>query len=176
MKKEILTLNAIKKDMKNEIKNSYVRLTVFSLVFLAFFGLYSSVRGVGSLFIIYEVAFGLSAILMLILVILQVKDIVKLHIAMKDKSCIVKDKLIGMEIKDHQHGLRLYHSYHLNFSSYGEYLIQSDNYKWSSMYNLSDKGLYNYSKCGDEFYLILSKRHTGKILMVYNTKLFELEN
>ena len=34
---------------------------------------------------------------------------------------------------------------------------------------------YNTLKGGDEFYLVLSKKHTGKILLVYSTKMFEMK-
>ena len=49
------------------------------------------------------------------------------------------------------------------------------NYSWSELYYMNDNLAYNNSECGDEFYLVLSKPHTGKIVLAYNTKMFELQ-
>ena len=40
---------------------------------------------------------------------------------------------------------------------------------------MSDQMAYIYSECDDEFYLVLSKPNTGKIVLAYNTKMFELQ-
>ena len=38
------------------------------------------------------------------------------------------------------------------------------------------RGMYNCSDSGDEFYLVLSKPHTGNILLAYNTKQFDMDD
>ena len=50
------------------------------------------------------------------------------------------------------------------------------NHQWSKLYPLSAHGEYIYAMPGDEYYLVLSKPHSGKILLAYNAKLFELES
>ncbi|MBR3968570.1 MAG: hypothetical protein IKJ93_03165 [Clostridia bacterium] len=62
--------------------------------------------------------------------------------------------------------------YRLSFNSYNKYLIpKGKNYRWSDMYCMDDKGVYNYSTIGDEFYLAVID---NKIAFAYNKKLFEL--
>ena len=39
---------------------------------------------------------------------------------------------------------------------------------------MSDKGVFNYSNIGDSFYLIIDSKE--RILLAYNTKLFELQD
>ena len=64
--------------------------------------------------------------------------------------------------------------YRLNFNSYGKYLVpKGKNYKWSNLYCMDDKGVYNYSVVGDEFYLAVID---NKITLAYNKKHFELQD
>lgn len=73
--------------------------------------------------------------------------------------------------------------YTLYFGNCGKYIIpkliidyrwsfiNSDNYKWSKYYNMSDKSLYNSSCIGDDFLMVsLNGKH---IHMVYNLKYFD---
>ncbi len=45
----------------------------------------------------YKVAFGCFAVIMLTLVVFQVLDIIKLHKALHNTDCVVKDKMISKE-------------------------------------------------------------------------------
>ena len=38
-----------------------------------------------------------------------------------------------------------------------------------------DLFVYFHAECDDEFYLVLSKPHTGKILLAYPKKMFDLQ-
>lgn len=173
MQKEILTIQNIKKDIHNEIKDSYIRLAVCTAFFMVMLVLFLVIPNSNLLFLLYKLFFGFGALVFLLLLIIQIKDFAMLCKNFKSKNCIVKDKLISAEIQDDFYGKAYVKTYHLNFSGYGEYVIQADNYRWSSIFSMSAEGVYNYSNSGDEFYLVLSKPHTGKILFVYNTKLFE---
>ncbi len=64
--------------------------------------------------------------------------------------------------------------YRLYFPPHRRYAFGIRNYEWSELYNLTEEGAYRYSDIGDEFYLVEDKR--GKILVAYNTKLFELQD
>ena len=67
--------------------------------------------------------------------------------------------------------------YKLYFANYGNWSPWSEpmkNYTWSKLYCLTDAGVYNYSEVGDTFYLIRSKG--TEIVVVYNTKMFELQD
>lgn len=88
---------------------------------------------------------------------------------------MVADKLVHIEtkIRRYRRHIKTYHYFH--FSQYGIFEVPVENYKWSETFSMSSHGVYNYSKDGDEFYLVLSERNTGKILFAYNKKMFEME-
>ena len=175
MKKEQLTLKNIKKDLKAKLKNTHISLVVFAVFFAVVLGIFLGIIDLGNLFFMYQALYGFLTVTLFVGMVIEIVSIIKLSSILKIKNTIVKDKLIGLEIKQHVNRTRVYETYHLYFSGYGEYVITGDQYKWSSVYALSEEGTYRYCDCGDEFYLVLSKPHTGKILLVYNTKLFELQ-
>ena len=175
MQKEILTIKNIKKDIHQVIKDSYIRLVIFSAFFLVMLVLFLVIPNSNLLFFLYKLFFCFGVLVFLLLLITQIKDLAMLYKNLKNKNSIVKDKLISAEIQEDFYGKAYVKTYHLNFSGYGEYVIHAENYKWSSTFSMSAEGVYNYSDSGDEFYLLLSKPHTGKILFAYNTKMFEME-
>ena len=178
MEKEGLTLNYIKNDLKVSLISGYKRLVAYIFCCALSFGCVLLTFKLENYFIVFinKIYWILTFAFIFALMVAEIYKIVSLHKNMSIKKHIVKDKLIGMEIKEHRRRYSYYETYHLYFSGYGEYVIPVDNYKWSKFYNMSAKGLYHYSKCGEECYLVLSKKHTGKILVAYNLKMFELEN
>lgn len=65
--------------------------------------------------------------------------------------------------------------YVLNFRDHGRYRVsEGQHYGWSELYAMSDRGIYNTSISGDEFYILRWKddRHHTPIY-VFNKKLFE---
>lgn len=64
--------------------------------------------------------------------------------------------------------------YRLKFYNNGEYEVPlCENYVWSNNCKISGVGLFRLSQKGEEFYLIKSG---NKIIMVYSTRFFDLEN
>lgn len=63
----------------------------------------------------------------------------------------------------------------LHFNGYGDYEVPIKNYPWSKEYPMTTSGVHNTSFDGDEFYLVLSRPHNGKILLAYPAKYFILE-
>lgn len=173
MKKEKLTLENIKYDLKYAIKGRYKTIIGLFFLLLFIFAITFWIFKESNLFITCKVAFTLAYIGLLVLIAVQIVEIIKFKRIIENGSCIVKDKLIGKQIITRRARYRVYYIYKLNFSSYGEFVIPDENYTWSSMYPLSKKSVENRSNEGEEFYLVLSKRHTGKILLAYNTKMFE---
>ena len=171
MQKEKLTISNIKKDLFNEIKDGLWEPIALILLLLG-----ASIITFKIPDIVYKFLFGCLAIIAFYLVVKQILVFVRLYRALHNTNCIVKDKLVGKEEKEHISRSAYYETRHLYFSSYGDYEIPDENYKWSSNFAMNASSLYNYySNCDDEFYLVLSKPHTGKILYAYNTKMFELE-
>lgn len=171
MQKERLTLQNIQQDLKKDLKSTLtglVMLSVLSVLMAVICAvMWSAVFWLG-------LVFGVFAVLLWIALVLEIGRVLVCWRVMNRQADPIKDTLIGMEIKDHyQRGRGVYQTYHLYFSCYGEYQIPCESYSWSSVYPLSEYGVYNYANTGDEFYLVLSKRHTGKILLVYSTELFD---
>ncbi|MBO5853078.1 MAG: hypothetical protein J6Q74_04635 [Clostridia bacterium] len=180
MKREKLTVENIKADLRKELKNGYIRLISTTLIFVALVALIIRIgteKYIEASLVISQVFFCFAAALLLYVVIIQAIQVIRLHKIFYNTDYIVTDKLVGMEIEEHYNRVTMGVDviYHLHFSSYGKYTIPLENYKWSEMFSMSNKGVYNYSECDDEFYLVLSKPHTGKILLAYNTKLFEMK-
>ena len=171
MQKEKLTIHNIKTDILNEIKyNRWERIALILLLLVML------VLILLEPITIYKVLFGCLAVIVFCLVAKRVLVCINQYRALHNTVCIVKDKLVGMEEKEHLSRRTYYKTLHLYFSRYGDYTIPDDNYKWSTYFSMSNKGVYEYSSNGDEFYLVLSKPHIGKILYAYNTKMFEFEN
>lgn len=169
MKKEKLTIQNIKTDLRKLLKNRYIELIEITLVFL----LVVAVLFWIPLFFC-KAAFGFCAAVMLCLMVLQVLDIIKLKKVFHNTDCIFKDKMVSKE-KRRYNRIRDRGYYRLHFSCYGTYMIPDESYSWSTMFSMLHKKVYESSDYGDEFYLVLSKQHKGEILFAYNTKMFEFE-
>ena len=91
---------------------------------------------------------------------------------------IVTDQLISVEGSEEMSMQTYTKHFHcsLRFACYGDYQVPKKNHRWSKLYPLSCQGEYYHASIGDEYYLVLSKPHNGKILLAYNAKLFELES
>lgn len=174
MQKEKLTMDKIKADLSGVFKTNIGAIIISVVLFLLFLGVVLLANTLTpSNFFIY--LFAIPVLLLLLPVIMSVIKTIKLYKVLNNTQCIVKDKLIGKEIKEYytRHGLVKYYFFY--FSGYGEYQVRGEYYKWSQNFNMWYDGLYRQSDCGDEFYLVLTKRHTGKILLVYNTQMFEMQ-
>ena len=93
------------------------------------------------------------------------------------KPYIVKDSLISSDGGSYYVSTRWRTSSWgvLRFNGYGEYKVPDTNYPWSKEYPMTSEGVYHTSFDGDEFYLVLSRPHSGKILLAYPAKYFQLE-
>lgn len=169
MQKEKLTVEMVNSDSKKLLKERYIELVELSFVELLFIVI---LFWIPISFLFYKIAFGCFAAIMLCLVVFQVLDIIKLHRALHNTYNIVKDKMISKEKRRYRR-IRNRGYARLHFSNYGVYMIPHLYYSWNSMQHLA---VYESSDYGDEFYLVLSKPHTGEILLAYNTKTFELNN
>ena len=158
MKKETLTISNIKVDLWNEIKSSCGELIALTLFFVVLLIIVFWVP-----IVIYKILFGCLVLVAFCLVAKRFLVFISLYRVLHNTNCIVKDKLVGMEEKEHRSRYSYYKTRHLYFSGYGDYKIPDENYKWSSTFAMNDISIYEYySNCGDEFYLVLSKPHTGR--------------
>lgn len=118
-------------------------------------------------------------IVFLIIAIVESISVFNLCFALNNPGKIVTSRLVAKEEKDYIAGRGLAailrQTYHLRFSSYGEHVIPAVNHRWSSQHAMDANWVYFHAECDDEFYLVLSKAYTGKILLAYNTKIFDYQ-
>ncbi len=181
MQKEIITMDNIKHDLKYSIKNLYITLAFCLLFIPIYFYIIYKVLSEPSLTFEFVLAVVCSVVIIVFFITALVSTIKSIIISTKsiDNFDIISDKLNKPEEEiqySARRGLRtVYHYYHLHFKSFGKYTIPRKNYTWSSEYSMRNKGVYETSSDGDEFYLVVSKNKSQKVLLVYNKKLFELE-
>ena len=174
LKKELLTPEHIRQDLGRLLRRwCFILAGVTAL--LAFFT-FALCKWFGD----YTGSQNIQMILCLIMLVYAEVDVIvrltRLHRSISGKGSVVRDKLISSEEKESHRRNRARHTYYyLHFSGYGSFLVPDKNYSWSTEYAMSAAGVYHYALNGDEFYLVLSKPHTGKILMAYPCKLFELQ-
>ena len=175
MKQERLTREGIRTDMEQQRKSGYVALVFLSVfaVALAAFGLWIGHFG-GVVFVLYGVLLGVLALVVLVALGAQVRAVVTFRRLLEQEPHVYRDKVVKMEEKEHRSRYSTYTTYHLYFAGFGEYQIPDSNYAWTEEFGMSSYGLYQFTSLGDEFYLVLSKPHTGKVLLAYSDRLFTL--
>lgn len=167
---EYLSNYIIKKELKLLNKRKIIETVIMILVLVPF--LYLMFLFFDCFFIptLTYTVFGIGATIFFSLIITEVVNLFK-TITKSKNFTVTTEKLVNAADKMHitrQGGI--YYTYHLKFNGYKEYQIPSYNYEWSDVFNMSDKGVFNYSVLGDEFYLIIIN---NKIQLVYNCKLFK---
>ena len=176
MKKETLLFDHILQDIRSSRKEN-IKSIVFYGSLLTVLGalLIASYSLAPVLFIYYLLCYAVALGTLVYKIVKHSCHLAALSHSARDADCLVTDKLVNAESIDRYRGNNPIGRYRLHFAQYGQYLIPRKNYVWSETFSMSDQGVYNYSIPGDEFYLILSKPHSGKILFAYNKKMFDLE-
>ena len=180
MEKEILTIKNIQHDLRRGIRLTIIGTAIFFVFFLVLFGLELwgfRVDDLKNLSLREKLAVLFSFVLPLMLFAFVVSGIYAAckEYAWSKKPCdIVIDRLIDMEVKQYNSRTRRGEFSYLYFARYGEYQIPKENYTWSFSLSMDDEDVYSYSTIGDEFYLVLAPG-TSNILLVYNTKIFDLQ-
>ena len=175
MQKEVLTREIIKKDYKRLFLSCVLDLiigTVISLLFIILFFilLYKTLP-----ILAWIINFPFLLCVIIIVPIELSITCKKYYFICNNKFHIAKSVLVNYQEKTTYPTPKLsaYSTPHaLYFNTYGKYSIPSKKFYQFSKTKMSDNGIANTSFVGDEFYLILVK---NKIVYVYNTKLFELQ-
>lgn len=178
-RKEILTRAIIRQELKRHLRK---RLTLSVLLLLGLISL--------PIFCIVELRYGIwpefrrpiytwgMYIVGIITIPMAVAYVFHLFRGLKKDLFITTDTLISADYDEGGNAGPYCTWCFLRFAGYGEYAVGTLSGKplhsWSSLYPLSAEGEYFYASPGDEYYLVLSKPHSGKILAAYNKKLFEL--
>lgn len=179
-RKEILTYANIRRDLRRKLWVSWLLLivcVVLSAGFIWSFHQFPELlfeRGTGR----YSYLPGWMMLLMIpFLLYVCIKEAWLVACGFRRKPYIAKDSLISSDGGGYYASTRWRTSSWgvLRFNGYGEYKVPDTNYPWSKEYPMTSEGVYHTSFDGDEFYLVLSKPHSGKILLAYPAKYFQLE-
>ena len=115
-------------------------------------------------------------LLVLFITIISEDIIIPVAIINQNKFTVVTDQLLEttegrLSAIGLMQGYLWWKPHTLRFAAHGEYYIgRGKQYKWSKLYDLSARDVFNSSHPGDTFILIMRGK---KILMAYNTRLFE---
>lgn len=194
MHKETVSLENIKTDLKEQIKDYRISLIGNVLLFAVFFfflifvifrivwyfpwGDYSLaeiISGLGGESLPFIITLFLllgSAIYCATNIIKKVRMVMLLRDSLKNEVCIVKDTLVKSDYISRRRGGNIHF---LIFSQYGKYIVPYENYSWSSEFCTSVGGVIIHAFKGTEYYLVVSKAPYQKVLYAYNTNLFELD-
>ncbi len=183
MKKERLTRENITADVTVIADKQDLRDLVYRSGFVPIFlicgpcGFYLCRSGYGIFVWLGAIVIAVPTVFLLLIFGIIAGRFLKRHRELRTPLCLVKDTLDSMEIKEQGAGIHRERFFYFRFKQYGEVLLDAHKYfSWSSEFQMSRVGLYNSSKFGDEFYLVLSEPHTGRILTVYPAKWFEPED
>ena len=179
--KETLTYANIRRDLRRRLWRSWLSLIVCLSAMVGFIWAFHQVPR-----LLFESSSGryhmpgwVMLLFMPYVLYVVIREAWLVSCGFRRKPFIVKDKLASSEGDDSMYAM--HHSYRtswciLHFNCYGDYDVPEKNYSWSKENATTAKGIYNLAFEGGEYYLVLSKPHNGKILLVYNTELFELED
>ena len=179
MKKEQLTEENIKCDIRYQIKGIYKEIFLCLVFCGVFFLLYFKMKEFG----IFDKLMLIFVILFFILIIELMIMIVWRYIILNNKIILVRDSLYDKWTSGHRKSRGgIYFTYNFRFYRNGKYQLPKNISKyrlphainvWSENYCISDERMYELAECGDEFYLVLSRGKKGRVLLAYSGKMFE---
>lgn len=170
-KVEILTLERIKKEiLKNVFSSMKIVLFMLGLMALMFILLFKVLDEYGGDLEIYfeMLLFAAFTVYFIIKTISLIGSFLKIN-----RLKVVVDHLADLKETGYATRYGWAEEYQLFFKRFGKYIIPKANYKWSKIFSMNDRGVYNYSNPDDSFYLaIIGDKQIG---MAYNAKLFKYE-
>lgn len=178
MTKEKLTGEHIRQDLRVQIKAYCGEVVSFSLLYLVIVGVFILVMlKAPSLFLLALYLWLIGGCIVLYQIVIDTRRLIWLCRAKNTLPTPVCDTLVRSELvisyftRFGDNGI-----HRLHFAHYGTYTIPEKSYTWSKAFSMGPMGVFNGAVDGDEFYLVLSKPHSGKILYAYNAKFFEWED
>lgn len=178
MEKEILSIKLIQYELRQRVRGSLIGAVIFLPLSLLL--MWPTVKAIIAMDFYYRILLLLVfPVCFFILAISLLCDAYRSHSLVENpQQVLVKDRLVDMKREEITCGRTRPHGifWHLYFENYGEYVIGEEEYLWSDLYwRYKAEDVYCSSAIGDEFYLVLSKPHKGRVNYIYNTKLFEFQ-
>lgn len=176
-KRELLTDELIKKDLKNFIKSrlsaSIVNLILAILIGWLIAELFFSGQTDAIIMALAFIPLWIFSIVNVVVYFCKAYPYMK---ALATPLVIATDKLVGFnEEGGYFQGLVRwepgYFFFDMYFASYGRFTIPTSLTARQTM--LYDTNVtFDSSQCGDEFFVVLTKPDSGRVLLTYNTKTF----
>ncbi len=177
MRKETLTREIIKKEIIKKAVANIISVILFTVVLFGLFSLFVWIFGLlaGFLGIIFRV---IRAAILVAFAVQFVAEVITIFRAASDKLCLRVDSVIGLE----EHSPLIFFNgiwimrekaSKIHFKNYGEYEDgpYSTHYKWSKLYKMDGKTLFESVNIGDNFLLVSADGR--KNLMIYDLNNFE---
>lgn len=173
MQKELLTKENIKSDILSILLGDIAVIAIAYIILLALSILLALfLSGIN---VTIKIGFVLFILLTIVLLLSMIYTFILIYKTHKYQFTLKTDILISKKEGGGNPGTTGwsgYKPYILNFNKNTKYHIPAKvNYKWSSLYSMDEKGVFNYSNPDDKFLLVIL---TGKkIIMAYNLNLFD---
>ncbi|MBQ3597796.1 MAG: hypothetical protein II987_00855 [Clostridia bacterium] len=181
MEKVIITKAEIEKDIIHAIKHPartprWLYFVGYAAVFVVMLGIafLESYIGKAAFFLPAVVLF---AILLLPLVKYGLRDRKAAKVSIDNyvvKKSVVKKKKHEKYVKISKRRITVVNNYNIFFEKERVWRIPDELYWWSEKCSMSDISVFEKTEQGDVFYTVCEKK-SGKIVMAYNTEVFEYE-
>lgn len=181
MEKVIITKAEIEKDIIHAIKHPArtpraLFLAGYAAVFAVILGIAFLERYIGKE-AFFLPAVVLFAILLLPLVKFYLRDKKAAKVSIDNyvvKKSVVKKKKHEKYVKITKRRITVVNNYNIFFEKERVWRIPDELYWWSENRSMSDISVFEKTEQGDVFYTVCEKK-SGKIVMAYNTEIFEYE-
>ncbi len=178
MKKEILTKEKMKSDilplLLGDIAGSvvaYIFLLLIGTFVILFLRSINVTVKIGFILLILLIVLTTAFLLCLTYLLILIYKVHKLGFIIKTDTLVGKKEGGGHPGTT---GWTGYRPYALNFAVCHKFNIPAKmNYKWSLLYSMDEKGIFNSSNLNDQF--ILVSLNGKKIIMAYNLKMFDFQ-
>ncbi len=173
MQKEQVTISQIKKDLIQYLNQEILAIIIgFPLLWLI-----AAISNI-AMKALFSISNRLFVVLTLILILCEILSIIYtliMYIKIKKTKFILKNDTL-IQKRDFKNGGTKWHSYRpyrLFFSNNHFDIPAQVHYKWSNIYSMNEKEIFNTSNIGDDFTLV---EFNKKIMAIYNHNFFTIKN
>jgi hypothetical protein len=171
MEKEILTINKIKKDLIQYLHQETLGVIIgFPSLWLI---IAMSNIAIKNLFSIGNKIFEAITLILIFSLIISITYIGIMYVKINKREFTLKNDTL-IEKRNFKQGGTKWHSYRpyrLSFTCNHFDIPAQLSYKWSNIYSMNEKEVYNTSSIGDNFTLV---EFNKKVIAVYNHKFFTI--
>ena len=172
MEKEVLTKGRIKADLQQvAFRNTLSCLLLFLFIGVLCLFTKNFLEKNYVFLSCISIFFGVALSIVLILNVVIIISILK--VSANNNFILKSDFVIEKLYKKFGHKYATNRPYTLIFANFGRYGIQDGTYyKWSKLYSMKEREVYDSTAIKDDFYIIAIKK---EVVLAYNKRYFELD-